>query len=121
VHARMTRYEGGAPHAIEETLQAKKGVLPTEFGQTGGMKGVVFLVDRAPHSWLGIGIEGTRTQTSTGGGLTDQLTPFDDVRGRQFALGSAGSDPGRQSDTPGFPISNGQRTGVAVLVRTLPM
>jgi heme-degrading monooxygenase HmoA len=46
MHARMTRYEGAAPHAIEETLQAKKGVLPTEFGQTEGMKGVVFLVDR---------------------------------------------------------------------------
>jgi heme-degrading monooxygenase HmoA len=42
----MTRYEGGAPQAIEETLEAKKGVLPTEFGQTEGMKGVVFLVDR---------------------------------------------------------------------------
>jgi heme-degrading monooxygenase HmoA len=46
MHARMTRYEGGAPQAIEETLQAKRGVLPTEFGQTEGMKGVVFLVDR---------------------------------------------------------------------------
>jgi hypothetical protein len=42
----MTRYEGTAPDAIEENLQAKKGVLPTEFGQTEGMKGVVFLVDR---------------------------------------------------------------------------
>jgi len=28
MHARMTRYEGGAPEAMEETLQAKKGVLP---------------------------------------------------------------------------------------------
>jgi heme-degrading monooxygenase HmoA len=46
MHARVTRYEGAAPDAVEETLQAKKGVLPTEFGQTEGMKGVVFLVDR---------------------------------------------------------------------------
>jgi heme-degrading monooxygenase HmoA len=46
MQARMTRYEGGAPDAIEETVEAKKGVLPTEFGQTEGMKGVVFLVDR---------------------------------------------------------------------------
>jgi heme-degrading monooxygenase HmoA len=46
MHARMTRYQGAAPEAIEDTLQAKKGVLPTEFGQTEGMKGAMFLVDR---------------------------------------------------------------------------
>ena len=46
MHARMTRYEGAAPDAIEEAVRAKKGVLPTEFGQTEGMKGVVFLVDQ---------------------------------------------------------------------------
>jgi quinol monooxygenase YgiN len=46
MHARMTRYEGVAPDAIEEAVQAKKGVLPTEFGQTEGMKGAVFLVDQ---------------------------------------------------------------------------
>jgi hypothetical protein len=46
MHARMTRYEGGAPEDIEANLQAKKGVLPTDFGQTEGMKGAVFLVDR---------------------------------------------------------------------------
>jgi hypothetical protein len=42
----MTRYEGADPDAIEEAVQTKKGVLPTEFGQTEGMKGAVFLVDR---------------------------------------------------------------------------
>jgi hypothetical protein len=42
----MTRYEGGAPEDIEANLEAKKGVLPTEFGQTEGMKGALFLVDR---------------------------------------------------------------------------
>jgi hypothetical protein len=46
MHARVTRYEGGAPDAIEENLQRKKHVLPTEPGQTEGMKGVVFLADR---------------------------------------------------------------------------
>ena len=46
MHARMTRYEGAAPEALEEALQAKKGVLPTEFGQTDGMKGIAFLADR---------------------------------------------------------------------------
>jgi hypothetical protein len=42
----MTRHEGAAPDAIEDSLEAKRGVLPTEFGQTEGMKGVVFLADR---------------------------------------------------------------------------
>ena len=46
MHARMTRYEGAAPEAIEDNLQVKKGVLPTEFGQTEGMKGAMFLIDR---------------------------------------------------------------------------
>ena len=46
MHARMTRYEGAAPEAIEDTLEVKKGVLPTEFGQTEGMKGAMFLIDR---------------------------------------------------------------------------
>ncbi len=46
MHARMTRYEGAAPDAIDENLQRKKHVLPTEPGQTEGMKGVMFLTDR---------------------------------------------------------------------------
>jgi hypothetical protein len=46
MHARMTRYEGAAPEKIEESLQAKKGVLPTEFGQAEDMKGAIFLADR---------------------------------------------------------------------------
>jgi hypothetical protein len=46
MHARVTRYEGAAPEAIDDTLQAKKGVLPTDFGQTEGMKGAMFLIDR---------------------------------------------------------------------------
>lgn len=46
MHARLTRYEGAPPDAIEETLENKKRVLPTEFGQTEGMTGAVFLLDR---------------------------------------------------------------------------
>lgn len=46
MHARVTRYEGAAPADVEEALRTKKQVLPTEFGQTEDMKGVVFLVDR---------------------------------------------------------------------------
>jgi heme-degrading monooxygenase HmoA len=46
MHARVTRYEGAAPEAIDEALQTKKNVLPTELGQTEGMKGVLFLADR---------------------------------------------------------------------------
>jgi heme-degrading monooxygenase HmoA len=46
MHARVTRYEGGAPEEIEENLQRKKHVLPTEPGQTEGMKGVIFLTDQ---------------------------------------------------------------------------
>ena len=44
--ARLTRYEGASPDAIEDALETKKNVLPTEYGQTEGMKGTVFLVDR---------------------------------------------------------------------------
>jgi hypothetical protein len=46
MHARVTRYEGAAPQSMEEALETKKGVLPTEFGQTEGMKGAIFLADR---------------------------------------------------------------------------
>jgi len=44
--ARLTRYEGASPEAIEDALETKRKVLPTEYGQTEGMKGTVFLVDR---------------------------------------------------------------------------
>ena len=45
MHARVTRYEGVGADQMEENLQRKKQVLPTEPGQTEGMKGVVFLTD----------------------------------------------------------------------------
>ena len=50
MHARVTRYEGGAPDQIEENLERKKHILPTEPGQTEGMKGVIFLTDRGSGS-----------------------------------------------------------------------
>jgi quinol monooxygenase YgiN len=56
MHARVTRYEGAAPNAIEEALQTKKRVLPTEFGQTEGMQGAVFLVDRTKGTIIVISI-----------------------------------------------------------------
>jgi hypothetical protein len=50
MHARVTRYEGASPEKIEENLQQKKHVLPTEPGLVEGMKGVLFLTDRASGS-----------------------------------------------------------------------
>ncbi len=46
MHARLTRYEGISPDAIDDGLENKKRVLPTAPGQTEGMKGAIFLTDR---------------------------------------------------------------------------
>ncbi|HKG36925.1 MAG TPA: hypothetical protein VKA89_10865 [Solirubrobacterales bacterium] len=46
MHARVTRYEDCPPDAMDEALARKRGVLPTEFGQTEGMMGDMFLCDR---------------------------------------------------------------------------
>jgi quinol monooxygenase YgiN len=56
MHARMTRYQGAAPETIDENLQQKKHVLPTEPGQTEGMRGVVFLTDRKSGSFVVISL-----------------------------------------------------------------
>jgi len=56
MHARVTRYEGVDPDAMAETVEVKKGVLPTEFGQTEGMKGAVFLTDRRSGTILVISL-----------------------------------------------------------------
>ena len=45
--ARLTRYEGGSPDAIDENVKQKRRVLPTEPGQTEGMHGAIFLADRS--------------------------------------------------------------------------
>jgi quinol monooxygenase YgiN len=47
MHARLTRYEGGSPETLDDELEAKKRVLPTEPGQTEGMKGAIFLTDKS--------------------------------------------------------------------------
>jgi heme-degrading monooxygenase HmoA len=54
--ARMTRYEGGSPDAVDETLQTKKKVLPTEPGQTEGMSGAIFFVDRSSGTVITISL-----------------------------------------------------------------
>jgi len=41
---------------MAETVEMKKGVLPTEFGQTEGMKGAVFLTDRRSGTILVISL-----------------------------------------------------------------
>jgi hypothetical protein len=41
---------------MAETVEVKKGVLPTEFGQTEGMKGAVFLTDRRSGTILVISL-----------------------------------------------------------------
>ena len=46
MHARLTRYEGISPDAIDDGLENKKRVLPNAPGQTEGMKGAIFLTDR---------------------------------------------------------------------------
>jgi hypothetical protein len=46
MHVRLTRYEGASPDQIDQTLETKRRVLPSEPGQTEGMKGAIFLVDR---------------------------------------------------------------------------
>jgi hypothetical protein len=58
MHARMTRYEGGASEDVGANLQTKKGVLPTEFGQTEGMKGAIFLVGRESGTVIVISLWG---------------------------------------------------------------
>ena len=50
--ARITRYEGGAPENVEEALRVKKNVLPTEPGQTEGMRGAIFFADRSSGTIL---------------------------------------------------------------------
>lgn len=56
MHTRMTRYEGAGPETVEDNLETKKGVLPTEFGQTEGMKGAMFLIDRQNGTVIAISL-----------------------------------------------------------------
>ena len=103
MHARVTRYEGAAPEAIEETLETKRRVLPTEFGQTEGMKGVVFLTDPKTGTVIVISLwagedamaasedEATRVREEvTGSGETETVERFE-VSLLEVEQASAGS------------------------------
>jgi hypothetical protein len=78
MHARMTRYEGGTPENIEANLETKKGVLPTEFGQTEGMSGAVFLADRQSGTIVVISLwedeEAMRTSEDEATRVRDEVT-----------------------------------------------
>jgi hypothetical protein len=78
MHARMTRYEGGTPDNIEANLETKKGVLPTEFGQTEGMRGAVFLADRQSGTIVVISLwedeEAMRTSEDEATRVRDEVT-----------------------------------------------
>jgi hypothetical protein len=54
--ARITRYEGGSPDTIDQELERKKHVLPTEPGQTEGMTGAIFCADRGSGTILAISL-----------------------------------------------------------------
>jgi hypothetical protein len=76
--ARLTRYEGSSPDAIDEALETKKRVLPTEYGQTQGMKGTVFLVDRERGAILVMSlwesVEALRASEPDAARLRDEVT-----------------------------------------------
>ena len=46
MHARVTRYQGPSDADLDANVGEKRGVLPTAFGQTEGMKGVIFMIDK---------------------------------------------------------------------------
>jgi hypothetical protein len=83
MHARVTRYEGAAPEAIDANLERKKRVLPTEFGQTEGMKGAVFLIDRQNGTVLVIslweGEEAMRASENEATRLREEVTGPDET------------------------------------------
>lgn len=54
--ARITRYEGSRPEALNEALKEKKNVLPKIEGQTEGMNGAIFLADRSTGTILVISL-----------------------------------------------------------------
>src|SRR5687767_9233697 len=78
MYARMTRYEGGSPEAIDETLGQKKQVLPTEPGQTEGMHGAIFLADRGNGTVVVISLwedeDSLKASESDAARLRDQVT-----------------------------------------------
>ena len=76
--ARLTRYEGASPDAIEDALETKKKVLPTEYGQAEGMKGTMFLVDRETGTILVMSLwesaEALKASETEAARLRDEVT-----------------------------------------------
>ena len=81
--ARITRYEGGSPEAIDEALELKKLVLPTAPGQTEGMTGAIFCGDRSTGNILAISLwedEGAlRSSEEMAGKLRTEVTAEDET------------------------------------------
>lgn len=76
--ARISRYEGGSPQAVDEGLRVKKNVLPTAPGQTEGMKGAIFLADRSSGTILAITLweseEAMKASDEIASRLRDEVT-----------------------------------------------
>jgi hypothetical protein len=76
--ARITRYEGGSPEAIDGELARKKHVLPTAPGQTEGMSGAIFCADRSTGTILAISLwedeEALRASEEMAAKLRDEVT-----------------------------------------------
>jgi hypothetical protein len=76
--ARITRYEGGSPEAIDEALELKKHVLPTAPGQTEGMTGAIFCADRSTGTILAISLwedeEALRSSEEMAGKVRAEVT-----------------------------------------------
>jgi hypothetical protein len=76
--ARITRYEGGSPDAIDQELERKKRVLPTAPGQTEGMMGAIFCADRGSGTLLAISLwedeEALRASEEMAGKLRAEVT-----------------------------------------------
>ena len=71
--ARVTRYEGGSPETVDEGLQVKKKVLPTEPGQTEGMSGAIFLVDRESGTIVTVSLWESEEAMKAGEDIAKQL------------------------------------------------
>jgi hypothetical protein len=80
--ARITRYEGGSPEAVDDALKRKRQVLPTAPGQTEGMTGAIFCADRTTGTILAISLwedeEALRNSEEMAGKLRAQVTAEDE-------------------------------------------
>jgi hypothetical protein len=81
--ARITRYEGGSPDAIDAELERKRHVLPTAPGQTEGMSGAIFCADRNTGTILAISLwedeKALQASEPMAGKLRDEVTAPDET------------------------------------------